>query len=115
MEKYVIKPSMQFYVAYEVTGNQKEEITNEHEKDENGNYYTIIQKIDGLKVTTKTIMSYKLENGKKIKETNTLEETYKKGTKLFYISKKGYKEAEYKMCKVSEAISDLEALKGAIE
>ena len=45
MEKYVIKPSMQFYVAYEITGEQKEEIANEHEKDENGNYYTIIQKI----------------------------------------------------------------------
>lgn len=115
MEKYVIKPSMQFYVAYEITGNQHEEIANEHEKDEKGNYYTIVQKVDGFKVTTKTIMSYKLENGNKIKETNILEETYKKGTKLFYLSKKGYKEVEYKMCKVSEAISDLETLKGAIE
>lgn len=115
MEKYVIKPSMQFYVAYEITGEQKEEIANEHEKDENGNYYTIIQKIDGLKVTTKTIMSYKLENGKKIKETNILEETYKKGTKLFYLPKKGYKEAELKMCKIDEAIEDLSVLKGAIE
>lgn len=115
MEKYVIKPSLQFYVGYEITGNQKEEIANEHEKDEDGNYYTIIQKIDGLKVTTKSIMGYKMSNGKKIKETNVLEETYKKGDKLFYIPKKGYKEAEFKMCKITEAIEDLTVLKGAIE
>lgn len=115
MEKYVIKPNLGFYVAYEITGEQHEEIANEHEKDENGNYYTVLQKIDGLKLTTKSVMSYKLANGKKVKETNVLEETYSKGTKLFYIAKKGYKEAEFKMCKIDEAIEDLKILKGAIE
>ena len=36
MEKYVIKPSLQFYVVYEVTGKDKKELANDFEKDEEG-------------------------------------------------------------------------------
>ena len=49
MEKYVIKPSLQFYVAYEITGNQhgKKE---KNIKDEKGTRWGLMV----LKAITKT-------------------------------------------------------------
>lgn len=115
MEKYVIKPSLQFYVVYEVTGKDKKELTNDFEKDEEGNSVKVIQNVDGFKVTTKTIVKYKRSNGTSYKDVDVEEATYPEGTKLVYVKNKGYVLAEYKMCTVDEAIEDLSVLKEAIQ
>lgn len=115
MEKYVLKPSLQFYVTYEVTGDQKEELTNDFKEDEHGNSYKVIQNIDGLVLTTEMITKYKLQNGTEIKEESKLEITVLKGQKLVYVEGKGYVIPERPICKIDEAISDLSVLKGAIE
>lgn len=114
MEKYVIRPSLQFYVTYLVTGEQKEEITNDFEQDEDGNSLKIVQNIDGLKLTTKTTSTYKLKNGVEIKETSKMEMKMDKPQRLVYVAGKGYDIPERKICKIEEAIEDLEVLKGAL-
>lgn len=111
IERYIIKPSLQLYGVYEVTGNQKEEINNEFEKDEKGNSLKIIQKIDGLKLMTKTILKVKLPNDRKYQEKKEIEEELEKGQKLVYIKNRGFVIPEMTICKIDEALSDIEVLK----
>lgn len=118
MEKYVIKPSLQFYVTYTITGDQHEELTDTFVKDEQGNSVKVVQTIDGLTLKTKRILTYKLGymgNAFSTKETATEITKLRVGIKLVYVENKGYVLPERNICKIDEAIDDLKVLKTSIE
>lgn len=114
MKQYVIKPSLQFYVVYEINGEDVKELTNEFEKDEKGNSVKIIQNIDKDTLTTKQITKYKLSNGIEIKNEDKQTMKMPIGTKLVYVKGNGYVLPERNICTIDEAIEDFGVLKEAL-
>lgn len=110
LKRYVVRPSMQVLAVYEVTGNQKEEIANEHIEEENGTILDVVQTIDGYELTTITKMTYR-NNGIDIIQNEELIMTLPENKKLVYVENKGFVVPERKICTVEEAIEDLSVLK----
>lgn len=110
LDKYVVTPNVGFYGGFVYDGEDIF-LCNDHDTDE-GCDCAVRQEIRNGVMITDLAREYTTRNDKKVKETSHLEVEIEKGQLLVYVEGAGYTIPEYRMCKVDEAISLYDILRG---
>lgn len=110
LDKYVVMPNVGFYGGFVYDGEDIF-LCDDHDTDE-GYDCTVRQEIRNGVMITDLAREYTTRNDKKVKETSHLEVEIEKGQLLVYVEGTGYTIPEYRMCKVDEAISLYDILRG---